>query len=84
MPYYKLVQFLNSINVGTLHCIREELCQDVSDVEKVNGYYRNIRNFSQGEFYLKVCSPEEFNWFGQPFTCKVAIGGDGAPFGKYD
>lgn len=86
VPYYKLVEFINSINVGTLHCVRERLCQDVSDGEKVNGYYRNIIEFLPrlAEFYLNVCSPEELNWFGQPFTFRVAIGGDGAPFGKYD
>ena len=36
------------------------------------------------EFYLTVYKPEDFNWFGSPFTFKFAIGGDGAPFGKYD
>lgn len=36
------------------------------------------------EFYLKLYKPDEFDWFEKPFTFTVAIGGDGAPFGKYD
>ena len=39
LPYYKLVQFLDSVNIGTLHSVREELCFDLNDADKVNGYF---------------------------------------------
>ena len=86
LPYYKLVQFLDSVNIGTLHSVREELCFDLNDADKVNGYFRNLKEFMPrlAEFYLKLYPNNEFDWFGKPFTFKVAIGGDGAPFGKYD
>ena len=35
-------------------------------------------------FYLKLYKPDEFDWFEKPFTFTIAIGGDGAPVGKYD
>ena len=84
VPYYKLVQFLEGVDIGNLYSVEEELCKDSQN--KVNGFFRDLKEFLPrlAEFYLKVYKPEEFNWFGNPFTFKVAIGGDGAPFGKYD
>ena len=72
--------------IGTLHSVREELCFDLNDADKVNGYFRNLKEFMPrlAEFYLKLYPNNEFDWFGKPFAFKVAIGGDGAPFGKYD
>ena len=86
LPYYKLVQFLDSVQIGTLHSVREQLCFDLSDEHKVNGYFRDLKEFMPqlAVFYLKLYKPDEFDWFGKPFTFTVAIGGDGAPFGKYD
>lgn len=83
--------FCHTINlfnflIGTLHSVREELCFDLNDADKVNGYFRNLKEFMPrlAEFYLKLYPNNEFDWFGKPFTFKVAIGGDGQPFGKYD
>ena len=45
LPYYKLVQFFDSVNIGTLHFVREEMCFDVNDADKVNGYFRNLIEF---------------------------------------
>jgi hypothetical protein len=54
--------------------------------DKINGFYRNLQEYLPrlAEFYLKVYKEDDFDWFGSPFTFKVAIGGDGAPFGKND
>ena len=84
MPYYKLVQFLGGVDIGNLYSVEEALCKDSQN--KVNGFFRDLIEFLPrlAELYMKVYKPEEFNWFGNPFTFKVAIGGDGAPFGKYD
>ena len=64
--------------------MEEELCKDSQN--KVNGFFRDLTEFLPrlAEFYLKVYKPEEFNWFGNPFIFKVAIGGDRTSFGKYD
>ena len=83
VPYYKLAKFLEEINIGTLHSV-EDLCENSDD--KINGFYRNLQEYLSrlAEFYLKVYKEDDFDWFGSPFTFKVAIGGDGAPFGKND
>lgn len=84
VPYYKLAKFLDEINIGTLNSVEEHLCGDAGD--KANGVFRDLKEYLPwlAEFYLKVYKEEDFNWFGSPFTFKVAIGGDGAPFGKND
>ena len=83
VPYYKLAKFLDGINIGTLLSV-ESLCEESG--ENINGYYRDLKEFLPRlvEFYLKVYKEEDFNWFGNLFSFKVAIGGDGAPFGKND
>ena len=81
VPCYKLAKFLDGINFETLLCV-ESLCEESG--ENVNGYYRGLKELLPrlAEFYLKVYKEEDFIWFGNHFTFKVAIGGDGAPFGK--
>ncbi len=82
VPYYKLAKFLDGINIGTLLSV-ETLCEE--SAAKINEYYSDLKEFLPrlAEFYLNVYK-EDFNWFGNHFTFKVAIGGDGAPFGKND
>lgn len=63
------------INIGTLHLI-ESLDKNLDD--NLNGFYRDMKE------YLNIYREDDFDWFGSPFTFKVAIGGDGAPFGKND
>jgi len=67
-----------------LYSVQEYLCKDSPN--KVNGVFRDLKEFLPrlAEFHLTVYKPEDFNWFGSPFTFKFAIGGDGPPFGKYD
>ena len=84
VPYYKLIKFLEGVDIGNLYSVEEHLCGD--GLDKVNGFFRDLKEFLPrlAEFYLKAYKPEDFNWFKSPFTFKFAIGGDGAPFGKYD
>jgi hypothetical protein len=86
VPYYKLVKYLNGLDIGNLYSVEEELCQNVNDTDNISGLFRDIKEFlpKLAEFYLKMYKSEDFNWFGQPYNFKVAIGGDGAPFGKHD
>ncbi|CAB3986397.1 Hypothetical predicted protein [Paramuricea clavata] len=86
VPYYKLVKYLNGLDIGNLYSVEEELCQNFNDTDNISGLFRDIKEFlpKLAEFYLKMYKSEDFNWFGQPYTFKVAIGGDGAPSGKHD
>ena len=54
--------------------------------DQVDGCYRNLSEYlvRLASFYLSTLNPEDFDWFGQPNTFQVSIGGDGAPFGKFD
>ena len=83
VPYYKLPKFLDEISIGNLHSVEENLCGDSHD--KINGFFRDLKEYLPwlAGFYLKVYK-DDFNWFRNPLTFKVAIGGDGAPFGKND
>lgn len=42
VPYHRLMSYITSIEVGKLHSVREELCDDLDESEKVNGCYRDI------------------------------------------
>ena len=39
LPYYKPVQFLDSVQIGTLHSVREELCFDLSESTESMGTF---------------------------------------------
>lgn len=91
VPYKKLISIINDINVGELFSVNEMLCRDMPQEKKVNGVYRDLEDLllSLAEFYLKIDSDrkqeDKLRWFGgSPGTFKVALGGDGAPFGKWD
>jgi len=84
VPYHRLIDFINSINIGTLNSVRDTLCGDLKDNEKVNGVYRNLEELlvSLVTFYLN--HDYVILNFDQPDTFHVALGGDGAPCGKDD
>ena len=86
VPHYKLVESLNSLDIGNLYSVEEKLCKNVSDTDNISGLFHDIEEFlpKLAEFYLKMYKSDDFNWFGQPYNFKVAIGDDGAPFGKHD
>ena len=86
VPYNKLIKFLNEVDIGTLKSVRESFCADLEPEDQVDGCYRNLSEYlvRLASFYLSTLNPEDFDWFGQPNTFQVSIGGDGAPFGKFD
>lgn len=86
VPYNKLIKFLNETDIGALYSVRESLCSDLEPEEQVDGCYRNLTEclIRIASFYLSTLKAEDLDWFGEPNTFQVAIGGDGAPFGKYD
>lgn len=86
VPYNKLIKFLNEVDIGTLKSVRESFCSDLEPEDQVDGCYRNLSEFlvRLASFYLTTLKPEDVDWFGLPNTFQVAIGGDGAPFGKFD
>ena len=89
MPYKQLMVKVNAINIGTLHDVRETLCDGLDNADKVDGKYRNLTELllRLAQFYLEANKhrADKLNWFGNEVgSFKVAIGGDGAPFGKDD
>ena len=84
VSYNKLMQFIKSISIGTLYNVQDTLCDGT---EKVIGCYRNMRKLlvNLAKFYLNKCIGYSLLWFGEETnTFHVALGGDGAPFGKDD
>ena len=86
VPYNKLIKFLNEVDIGTLKSVRESFCSDLEPEDQVHGCYRNLTEclVRLASFYLTTLKAEDFDWFGEPNTFQIAIGGDGAPFGKFD
>ncbi len=91
IPYKELISKVNEINIGNLFSVRDTLCGDLPDELKVDGVYRNLEELllSVAQFYLEVDSyrgeDDRLCWLGgEVGEFKVAIGGDGAPFGKWD
>ena len=84
VPYNKLMPFIKSIDIGTIHNT-SELSTDVQDSDEIQGCYRDLKELlvMLAEFYLAHRS-DELVWFDEPNKFYIALGGDGAPFGKYD
>lgn len=87
MPYKELMAKVNAINIGTLHDVRETLCDGLDDSDKVDGKYRNLTELllRLAQFYLEVNKHhvDKCNWFGKGVgSFKVAIGGMGPPLAK--
>jgi hypothetical protein len=83
VPYYRLVAYTKSIDVGKLYCVRDTLCDSLDEKDKVSGCYRDLEELlvRLAEFYLssdyyKILTFTETNTF------HIALSGDGAPFGK--
>ena len=80
---------VNQINIGDLYDVKEVLCQGLSEEYQVNGKFRNLQQLllKMAQFYLSINKyrKDKLDWFGEgEGAFKVAIGGDGAPFGKDD
>ncbi len=85
VPYHRLMSYIKSIDNGQLHSVRKNLCDGLDECDKFNGCYKDIEDLlvRLAEFYM---NHGKYNLltFDQPNTFHVALGGDGAPFGKND
>lgn len=91
LPYSALMNKIEELDMGDVISVRETLCHDLPVDQRVDGVYRNLENF-----LLMLCKfhfetdkyrkdSDKLKWFGErEGTFKVAIGGDCAPFGKWD
>ena len=86
VPYHKLMPYIRSIDIGKLFSVRETLCDGLEDAEKVIGCYRNLEDLvlKLAEFYLCNDLYDILTFGIEPYTFHIALGGDGAPFGKDD
>ena len=87
--YKNLIKKINDISTSELYDVRETLCNGLDEESKVDGKYRDLFQLliNMAHFYLNADKQrkDKLNWFGeQEGSFKVAIGGDGAPFGKDD
>ena len=91
LSYKNLMQRINSIDIGKLFSVREILCSNLPAEKRADGVYRDLESMllSLEGFYLQIDpfrkEGEKLRWFGAANgNFKVALGGDGAPFGKWD
>lgn len=91
LPYDTLIDFVKTIDIGNLKDINSEFCNDLEEDDKVSGVYRDLESFLKelAIMYIKIDKhlgeKSFFKHFGnEPYHFKVAVGADGAPFGKDD
>ena len=91
LVYKNLMQRANSIDIGKPFSVRETLRSNLPAEKRVDGVYRDLESMllSLAGFYLPTDpfrkEGEKIRWFGAAKgNFKVALGGDGAPFGKWD
>ena len=90
--YDKLIAFIKSVDIANIHDFATEFCNGLESLEEpVSGSYRELSTYvlALAEMYIlvdqKLGSQSFFKHFGnQPYHFKIAIGADGAPFGKED
>lgn len=91
--YDKLIAFIKSVNLDNVHDFATTFCKaNIGEFEEqVNGSYRDFCSYitTLAELYILVDqalgSESFFQHFGSlPYHFRVAIGADGAPFGKDD
>lgn len=88
LPYAKLIDYVNSINIGNVHDFCADFCYNLDDDEKANGAYRDVEEFLVELADMYICLENsntlELVNFEEPNHFRIAIGADGAPFGKDD
>lgn len=91
LPYSALINKIEELDMGDVISARDTLCHDLPVDQRVDGVYRNLENFllMLCKFYFETDKyrkdSDKLKWFGErEGTFKAAIGGDGAPFGKWD
>lgn len=91
--YDKLIAFIRSVNLDNVHDFASAFCKSCKGEfeEPVNGAYRDFCSYitTLAELYILIDqalgSESFFKHFGSlPYHFRVAIGADGAPFGKDD
>ena len=91
--YEKVISFLKSIQVSEVIDMKSEFCGNLGEDEQVEGAFRQLEDFllELANLYIhvdKVLSKEGSPFFPHfneaQYYFKVAIGADGAPFGKDD
>ena len=87
--YQKLMETVNQIYIGDLYDVREILCNSLDEEHQLNGKFRKLLQLllKMAHFYLNANNYRvgKLDWFAEgEGSFKVAIGGDGAPFGKDD
>ena len=45
VPYDKMMAYIGSLEIGTLHCVKGDFCYELDDCEKVEGCYRHLVEF---------------------------------------
>lgn len=93
LTYEKVISFLKSVETGTVLDLKSEFCGNLGDDEQVEGAFRQLEEFllELANLYIHVDkvlskdgSPFLHHFNEAPYNFKVAIGADGAPFGKDD
>ena len=91
--YDKLIAFIKSVDIANIHDFATEFCNGLESFEEtVSGSHRELSTYvlALAEMYILVDQKlgsriSFFKHFGsQPYQFKIAIGADGAPFGKED
>ena len=85
VPYHRLVVYIKSVDAGKLYSVCDTLYDGLDEKNKVNGCYRNLEDLlvRLAEFYLNS-DLYRILMFSETNTFHVALGGDGASFGKDD
>lgn len=69
VTYKKLLQRVNQINIGELNDVRETLCYEMEEENKVNGKYGDLLQLllKMAHFYLSANKHrnDKLNWFGK-------------------
>ena len=88
LPYDKLMQFVKSVDIGNVRDMEEDFCSDLEEDEQVHGVYRELEEYllELAKMYIHIDQGETFllHFSCEPFHFRVAVGADGAPFGKDD
>ena len=92
MPYDKLINYIKTIDFNeNIVDMAPEFCSGLPNGEDVNGAYRKLEEFvlKLVEMFIVIDqalgSKSFFNHLGSDkYHFKLAIGADGAPFGKDD
>ena len=86
LTYDKLIQYIASVNIGNVKDL-SDLCQDDEDKDAINRAYRELDDFLPilAELDQLLKSDSYLIEFGtNQYKSLVALGADGAPFGKHD